>query len=204
MEVQLARRTPKRYRFGTILALAGAALLATSGVAVADTETGQHGHYVFKDDPTYGATCVYGSYNGKYKLTQIVVKAPKLWWLDTTSENNRERGMVGWALTVQISEPGAYGPWHDLFVSQTIVKRAYEDQPPYDNADKARLPQMTLSINGAYKRKPNAHARLIHDAFWYANGSTIGSVTHEQVLYAVQGVPGYSGLTTACPIHIVP
>ena len=200
----MARRTPKRYRFGTILALAGAALFATSGVAVADTQVGQVGHYLFKEGAPAGATCVYAHSNGKYKLTQIVVKAPKLWWPDTTSENNRERGTVGWALTVEISEPGAYGPWHNLFTSQMVTKRAYEDQPPYDNADKARLPQMTLYINGGYRKKPNAHARVIHDAYWYANGSTMGQVTHEQFNYAIQGVPGYSGLTTACPIHIVP
>ena len=67
---------------------------------------------------------------------------------------------------------------------------------PYDNADKARLPQMTLHINGGYRKKPNAHARVIHDAYWYANGSTMGSVTHEQFNYAIQGVPGYRALTT--------
>ena len=76
----MARRTPKRYRFGTILALAGAALFATSGVAVADTQVGQVGHYLFKEGAPVGATCVYAHSNGKYKLTQIVVKAPKLWW----------------------------------------------------------------------------------------------------------------------------
>lgn len=200
----MIRHTPKRYRVTTIVALVGAALFATSGVALADTQVGQVGHYVFKEGSPVGATCVYAWSNGRYKLTRIVVNAPKLWWPDTTAENNREHGTVGWELTVQISNPGAYGPWHDLFSSQEIRRRAFEDQPPYDNADKARLPKMTLFINGAYKKKPNAHARVIHDAYWYANGSTMGQVTHEQFNYSIQGVPGWTSVTTACPIHIFP
>jgi hypothetical protein len=186
-----------------MVAVATAAVFATSGVAVADTETGQHGNYVFRDDSAkFGATCVYASQGGgKYKLTKIVVKPPWLWWPDTNSDNNRERGTVGWAMWVQISKPGAYGPWHTLYTSPRQDKRAYEDQPAYDKADAARLPTMTLNINGGYKKKPNAHARIVHDAVWLGSNSTLGEVTHEQLYYAVQGIPGQTGLTTACPIH---
>ncbi len=196
------RGTPRRYRLSALLAVAGAALFATSGVAFADTETGQIGHYVFKDDATkYGATCVYSG-SGPYKLTQIIVKAPWLWWPDTNSDNNREHGKVGWQLSVQIAKAGAYGPWHTLYMAPTQVKTAHEDQPPYDKADRARLPKMTLNINGGYKHKPNAYARVAHDAFWYAsNGSTMGTVTHEQFYYKWQNVPGQTGSTGACPIH---
>jgi hypothetical protein len=199
-------RTPKRYRFTALVAVAGAALFATSGVAVADTESGQHGNYVFRDDSVkFGATCVYASQgSGKYKLTQIVVKAPWLWWMDTDSGNNREHGTVGWQMWVQISNPGAYGPWHTLYTSPMQTKRAYEDQPAYDKADAARLPTMTLNINGGYKKKPNAHARIVHDGFWLGNNDALGEVTHEQFNYAIKGVPGYTGLTTACPIHFAP
>jgi hypothetical protein len=184
------------------VAVAGAALFATSGVALADTETGQHGHYLFKDDSsTYGATCVYSG-SGPYKLVQIVVKAPSLWWPDTNSGNNREHGKVGWQLSVQISTPGAYGPWHTLYVNPGEVKTAYEDQPPYDKADSANLATWTLNINGSYKHKPNAYARIVHEAFWYnGDGSTMGTVTHEQVNYQWQHVFGPLGSTGACPIH---
>ena len=133
--------TPRRYRLTALVAIAGAALFATSGVALADTESGQHGHYLFKDDSTtYGATCVYSG-SGPYKLSQIIVKAPSLWWPDTNSGNNKEHGKVGWQLSVQISKPGAYGPWHTLYMNDVEIKTAYEDQPPYDKADKAKLPR---------------------------------------------------------------
>jgi len=186
-----------------MLAIAGAALFATSGVVYADTDNGQHGNYVFRDDSVkFGATCVYANQGGgHYKLSQIVVKAPWLWWPDTNSSNNREHGTVGWDMWVQISNPGAYGPWNTLYTSALQTKTAYEDQPAYDKADAARLPTMTLYINGGYKKKPNAHARIVHEALWLNGNAVMGSVTHEQLNYAIQGIPGQTGLTTACPIH---
>jgi hypothetical protein len=192
-------------RFAAALALTAAAMLASSGIALANSETGQHGHYLFKDDPvTFGATCVYVPLSSGYKLTHIVVKPPSLWWPDTNSGNNREHGRVGWQLALQISVPGAYGPWHTLFNAPTQVKQAYEDQPAYDPADKANLPKMRLDVNGGYRKKPDAHARVVHTAYWYANdNSVMGTVTHEQFNYRIDGVPGHTGLTTACPIHLI-
>jgi hypothetical protein len=192
-------------RFGAVIALAGAAVLATSGIALADSESGQHGHYVFKDDPgTVGATCVYAAVSPGYKLTSIVVKPASLWWPDTNSGNNREHGKVGWRLSLQISEPGAYGPWHTLFNAPTQIKQAYEDQPAYDPADRANLAKMTLDVNGGYRKKPDAHARVVHTAYWYAGDSSVmGTVTHEQFYYRIAGVPGHTELTTACPIHLI-
>ena len=58
---------------------------------------------------------------------------------------------------------------------------------------------MTLYINGGYKEKCNAHARVVHDAFWLSGDG--GEVTHEQLNYEIQGVPGQTAVTTACPIH---
>ena len=196
--------TPRRYRLTALVAIAGAALFATSGVALADTESGQHGHYVFKDDPsTGGATCVYTG-SGPYKLVQIVVKAPLLWWPDTNSSNKREHGKVGWQVSVQISTPGAYGPWHTLYSTIPQQKTAYEDQPAYDKADSPRLATWTLAINGSYKHKPNAYARIEHEAFWYnPDWSIMGTVTHEQLNYKWQNVSN-GGSTGACPIHVSP
>lgn len=204
-EFELAHRTPKRYRLSAVVALAGAAVFATSGLALADSESGQHGHYVFKDDAsTKGATCVYAG-SDPYKLTQIVVKPPSLWWPDTDSSNNRQHGLVGWQVSVQISVPGAYGPWHTLYTTSPQVKKAYEDQPAYDKADMAKLATWTLAINGSYKHKPHAYARIVQEAFWYnANGSMLGSVSHEQFNFKWQNVPNQNGSTTACPIHYAP
>ncbi len=200
-EGQLTGRTPRRYRLTAIAALAGAALFATSGLALADSETGQLGHYVFKDDQaTGGATCVYSG-SGPYKLTQIVVKAPSLWWPDTNSGNSKQHGKVGWQPSVQISVPGAYGPWHTLYVAPAQTKTAYEDQPPYSKADRARLATYTLNINGSYKHKPNAYARVEHEALWYKPDSSImGTVTHDQFNYKWQNTPN-AGSTGGCPIH---
>jgi len=174
-------------------------------VTLADSETGQHGHYLFKDDATkYGATCIYAG-SGPYKLTQIVVKAPSLWWPDTVSGNNNEHGTVGWQLSLQISVPGAYGPWHTLFTTSPQQKTAHEDQPPYNPTDKAKLAQWTLNVNGGFKHKPNAYAAVEHEALWYnPDSSTMGTVTHDQFYYKWQNVPGQSGSTGACPIHYMP
>jgi hypothetical protein len=202
----MTRHTPRRYRFGTILALAGAALFATAGVAAADTESGQIGHYNFKDNQSKpNATCIYSG-SSHYSLNQIVVKAPSVWWPDTNSSNNREHGRVGWQISVQISLPGAYGPWKTLYMTEVDKKRAYEDQPPYDKADKAPLAQWTLNIPASnYNGKPNAYARVVPMLFWYAgDGSTMGSVTHDQTNYKWQNTTGITSSTTACPIHFTP
>jgi hypothetical protein len=199
----MTRRTRPAYRLSALLALAGAALFATSGVALADSQTGQVGHYLFKDDATKGgATCVYSG-SGTYTLTKIVVKAPALWWPNNNSSVNREHGKVGWQLSVLVSKPGAYGPWHTWYMTTTQVKTAYEDQPAYDAADKAPLATWTLNINAkAYKRYPNAYAGIEHTAFWYAsNSSTMGSVVHDQFYFKWQNVPAQTGSTGACPIH---
>lgn len=191
-----------RYRALTIAALALGALMASSGIAAADTTTGQVGHYIFKDNAeTYGATCVYAG-SGPYKLTQIVVKPPSLWWPDTNSANNRQHGKVGWQPSLQISKPGTAGPWNTLFDAPAVVRVAYEDHPAYDAADKANLPKYTLFVNHSYNKYPNANARIVHAAFWYAgDGTTKGSVMHEQVNYAWQNVPGVTSSTVGCPIH---
>src|SRR3954468_6820114 len=100
----MTRSISRRSTLSVALAVAGAAVFATSGLTLADSESGQHGHYAFKDDAsTGGATCVYSTAG---KLTEIVVKPPSLWWPDTDSGNNNEHGRVGWQLAVQISMPG--------------------------------------------------------------------------------------------------
>jgi hypothetical protein len=199
----MPKHVPVRFRALTIVALALGALMASSGLAAAaDPETGQHGNYVYKDnETTYGATCVYSG-SGPYKLTQVVVKPPSLWWWDSNAANNRQHGMVGWQTSLQISRPGSDGPWNTLFSAPTLRRVAFEDHPTMDPADKANLPRMTLLVNHAYTKYPNAYARVMHEAFWFGrDGSTKGTVTHLQVNYAWQNVPGMSGSTGGCPIH---
>ena len=202
----MPRHIPVRYRALTIGSLVLGAVMASSGVtAAADTEVGQHGNYIFKDDAsTYGATCVYSG-SGPYKLTEIVVKPPSLWWPDTNPANNLQHGKVGWQPSLQISKPGTSGPWNTLFDAPTVVRVAYEDHPAYDPGDKANLPKYTLYVNHSYNKHPNAYARIVHEAFWYAgDGSTKGTVTHEQLNYGWLNVPGVSGSTTGCPVHYSP
>ena len=198
----MPRHVPIRFRALTITALALGALMASSGIAAADTVTGQVGHYAFKDsDVTYGAKCVYSG-TGPYKLAEIVVQPPLLWWPDTNATNNREHGKVGWQPSLQLSRHGTAGPWNTLFDAPTLVRTAYEDHPAYDPADSANLPRYTLYVNHAYNKYPDMYARILHTAFWYAgDGSTKGTVTHEQMNYRWLNVPGMTGSTMGCPIH---
>jgi hypothetical protein len=201
----MTHRTPRRYRFGAMIAIAGAALFATSGVAAADTENGQHGHFNFRDNQSSPiVNCIYSGTN-PYRLTTIVVKAPGIWWPDLNSMNNREHGKVGWQLAVQTSLPGAYGPWKTFYSTDVDKRTAYEDNPAYDPADKAPLVKWTLSFNWAnFSSHPNAYARIEGTASWYmSDGSTMGTVTHDFFYYKWTNVPGMSASTTACPIKFV-
>jgi hypothetical protein len=189
-----------------MVALAGAALMATSGVAMADTETGQVGDYNFRDTQAKPVvSCIYSGSN-PYKLTSIVVKPPAVWWPDSSSTNNREHGKVGLSLAVQTSLPGAYGPWKTFYTSDTDKARAYEDRPAYDAADGARLATYTLSFNPKpFASHHNAYARVEATVYWYrADGSVMGSVVHDYDNFKWVNTTSVMQSTTACPIRFTP
>jgi hypothetical protein len=187
-------------------AIALSCLLGASGVALADTESGQHGHYVFTDDVTNrGVVCVYAGSN-PYRLVRLVIKAPAVWWWDANSSSATEHGRVGWRAIVQVSLPGAYGPFNTVLKSSIQKATAYEDQPPYDLNDKAPLTRKRLDFDPApYKSQPNAYVRVDAKALWYRpNGSAAGWVRHTIFNYTWRNIPGMQGSTTACPIRVWP
>ncbi len=200
--MRFPRNLRRRLLTGTAIALC--CLLGASGVALADTESGQHGHYLFTDDSTNrGVVCVYAGSN-PYRLVSLIVKAPSLWWWDTNSSSATEHGRVGWRAIVQVSLPGAYGPFNTVLRSSIQKATAYEDQPPYDVNDKAPLTRKKLAFDPApYKSQPNAYVRVDAKAFWYRpNGSTAGWVRHTVFNYAWRNIPSMPGSTTACPIRV--
>ena len=62
---------------------------------------------------------------------------------------------------------------------------------------------ISFSFNpNPYVNDENAYVRVIWKAFWYrTDGTTAGSVAHEQVYYEWRNFPGMTGSTTACLIR---
>ncbi len=193
-----------RRRMASVTALALGALLSSSGVVFADSETGQTGHYMFREAPGgEGVVCVYSG-SGNFRLTKLIVKPPSLWWPDTDANNNRQRGRVGYRAFVQVSLPGAYGPWQPLKKTTIQKSTAYEDTPDYDMADRAPLTKRQVAFDPSpYGPESNAHVRVVYKAFWYRpNGSVAGTFTHEQFYYEWRNAGASTGSTTACPIRM--
>jgi hypothetical protein len=190
-------------RFLTGSALALSAVLALGGTVLADSESGQVGHYDFNDTQDHeGGVCVYAGSN-PYRLVQVVFKAPRVWWPDTNSDSNTQHGKVGFQGIVRESLGGAYGPY-DLVKKSDIMKAtAYEDHPDYDLSDKAPLTKITMSINPSnYSSHPNAYIHLRSKVFWYrSDGSVRGMASHDVFYYKWQNVPGNPAATTACPVR---
>lgn len=184
------------------LALAIAAIVGSSGLALAETEVGQHGNYLFVDDATnYGVTCVYSG-GATRRLTQVTAKPPSLWWPNTSSDNNTQHGKVGWRVFVQVSTTGGYGPWTTTAKSPILTAIAYEDQPAYDPVDRAPLSKVKMAFDPTpYLANSAAHVHIVIKALWYKpNGSTLGSVTHDQIYMKWKNGAGNAGSTGACPI----
>lgn len=184
------------------LALAVAAMLGTSSLAYADTESGQHGNYSFADDLTnFGVTCVYSG-GATRRLTQVIAKPPSLWWPNTNTNNNTQHGKTGWRVLVQLSTAGGYGPWTTLSKSAIKTAIAYEDQPAYDPSDKAPFSKIKLAFDPTpYLSNSNAHVHMVIKAFWYKpDGSLMGSVTHDQEFLKWANGAGIVSSTNACPI----
>lgn len=193
-----------RRRGVSALALAVTAVLALAGAVQADSETGQHGNYLFRDDSGHaGAVCVYAGSN-PFRLVQIIVRAPYLWWPDTNAESNTQHGKVGFRGIVRLSKPGAYGPWDKIKQSDIHKATAYEDQPDYDVNDKAPLTKITMSFDPSkYSGHPNAYISVRIKGYWYKkNGDVLGTVTHDVFYYEFRNVPEADGGTTACPIRM--
>ena len=159
------------------VALAAGLMVGTSVGVAADSETGQTGRHLYTDDADHpGATCIYKGQNSPFHLRHINVRAPKVWWPDTNSTNTNQHGMTGWRAVVQQS-PGDDAPWTTAYKSPLQKAIAYEDDPPYDLADKAPFTKRSFDFH--YDKSKGTYFRVLVKAYWYrSNGSVLGKATH--------------------------
>jgi hypothetical protein len=171
-------------------------LLGTTSV-LADTRSGTIGHYRVKDTTSSpAATCNYTSPYPNHYLVSFSVKAPSLWWPNTTSSDSREHGTVGWWPVVQVKTNGS---WRTIVNGAGQQAVAYEDRPAYDSADRA--PLSTKSVT--WSATDQELYRVLVRAAWYrADGSAMGQVKHTVGHYR-QAYTGWStSVTGGCPGRI--
>jgi len=158
-------------------------------------QTGQTGNYLFTDSSTTaGVVCHYSS-TGQNQLDKVTVKAPSVWWPDTSSNSNTQHGTVGWQAFVY--HKGASATTWKLLKKTTVHKAtAYEGYPgAYDTADKAPFTNLAVSIPGTNYAFTHEF-RVKVKVYWYSkvDGSVMGSVAHT-VLYYKWG-PGSTDIRT--------
>ena len=170
-------RTPSIRRSALILGAVAALMVtavAPAAAAPPDSTTGQIGHYVVPENevnPT--VNCRYDG--SPDTLDKFVAKPPKVWWPDTNSSNDTQRGTVGWRIRIQQATNPDTGPWSKTYQSSVIKKTAFEDQPFEDAADAA--PFTTRSI--LWNRSGAKSYRVIYVLYWYnGNGTINGSAKH--------------------------
>lgn len=176
--------------------------IALSGVAAADSVTGQHGNYIFVDghsQSTTGASCKYTDVgNFTYDIYKMVARAPQVWWPNTDSGNTTQHGRVGWKFSIYHKTPAAL-TWTLLKSSSVQKKTAYEDQlAPYSLATKAPFTNLSLSITaGNFPATELFMARV--KVLWYRPDGTVkGSVTHDVQEYKWMSGTTLQGFNSNC------
>ena len=155
------------------------------------------------DSVNYGATCIYSSSGRRqYKLTQIVVKAPSLWWPDTDSGNNREHGKVCWELIgPDLHSRRLWTMEHAVHDTRADQDRVRRPARLTTRRTRRNLATWTLNINGVVqeqaKRLRTRGARGRSGSNGDARRS--GTVTHEQFYYKWQDVSGPQRLDRRLP-----
>jgi hypothetical protein len=181
--------------FGAVVA-ASVLSIGFSGVAAADTVSGQVGHFIFTDGnstTTAGAKCRYTQTDpNTWRIYRIVARAPKVWWPDTSSTSNTQHGRVGWRVILKYRHSGDTA-WTVLKKSAIQYATAYEDHPLYDSADKAPFTKIAVDFNGSnfavgdqfmvtdrvnwYRKDGSVRGYATHDVFYYnqiVSGSSFG------------------------------
>lgn len=161
-------------------------LLGSAVPALADTTTGQVGHYQIADvDGDEIVNCRYNDTGTKLKLDKFVAKAPQAWWPDTDSDNDNQSGTVGWRIRIdQSSSTEGAGPWTATYTSSWVKKTAHEDQPFHDAADAAPFTGRGITWN----RSGDKSYRVTYILRWFRrNGTTLGTAKHTIVFYNLTG-----------------
>ena len=167
---------------GAVLALT----IAGAVPAAAGTVTGQVGHYVISDvEGNEIVNCRYNDASGTPKLDRIVARPPKVWWPDTNSSKDDQKGKVGWRIVIQKTGNPDTGPWTTTYTSTWVKKTAREDQPFQDPADAAPFTARGIPWS---RSGNNTVFRVIYVLRWFKpNGSTLGTAKHTVVYYNITG-----------------
>jgi hypothetical protein len=174
----------------TALAVAAILVMLATTSASADTKSGTFGHYAVTDTSGRpGVTCSYTSSYPNHYLVSMTVRAPSVWWPNTTSANDTENGLVGWWPVVQRQTNSGWKTVADEAAQQAT---AYEDRPLKDPADRAPFSSRTVAVSAS----DNELYRVIVKVAWYAtDASVMGSARHTVKRYRLT-YPGWSSATT--------
>jgi hypothetical protein len=145
-----------------------------------DHTSGQIGHYDFRDyaygSHTGNIDCNYRTLSsGQRRIKEFVLRAPRIWWPDTNSENTNQHGTVGWRYRLQQTTDPDDDPWTTVFKSSVQKRTAHEDHPGFSDGDKAPFDTRTLT----WSSSKTVYYRVKATVYWYrSNGSVKGQVDH--------------------------
>jgi hypothetical protein len=178
-----------RHRGSRGIAACAALVLACSvggNAVLADSHSGTTGHYAISDSTSHpGATCNYTSDYPNHYLVSLTIRAPSVWWPNTTASDTAEHGTVGWLPAVQRQHGSAWttvasGAWQQAV--------AHEDRPLHDPADRALFTNQTVSWSTGTAEL----YRVVIKLAWYGgNSSVVGQAKHVVKHYRLV-YPGYA------------
>jgi hypothetical protein len=151
------------------IAFAASLALAGGGLASADVELGDHGHFgphqLDDADFSPGVTCNYGTHPSAYRLTRVRVKAP---YVHAAGADPQK---VGWDFQLQFGT-SENGPWKLVATSQrhTATGTASSIAP---------FKPMSVAVDAA----KHGHYRVIMGIYWYKHGSINGHSRHRLEWY---------------------
>jgi hypothetical protein len=137
--------------------------------------TGQIGPYDFRDMETHPAVdCDYRELsNGVRRIKHFKVRAPRVWWPDTNSDNDHQHGVVGWRFRIQKTTDPDDHPWSTVFTSSIQKRTAHEGA--YDVAFKAPFAARNLDWSSGQ----TVYYRVKSTVYWFkGNGTVKGSISY--------------------------
>jgi hypothetical protein len=180
---------PHAPRLAVAGAVAGLLCLLWTAPVAADSKSGVIGHYQVKDTSAHPpVTCNYTNAYPSHYLVSLSVKAPKVWWPNTSKSDKNENGMVGWWPVIQRQTKTG---WHTVTTGAEQQAVAHEDHPRYDAADRAPLTKKTI----AWKASEPDMYRVVVYVTWYGQDAAMGHVKHVVAHYRM-AYAGYSSKGT--------
>ncbi len=187
----MEHRPSRRVRRGLLIPVLLLCLMLVGSVPASayspppDQTSGQIGHYDFRDyaygSHTGNIDCNYRKLSsGQRRIKEFVMRAPRIWWPDTNSDNNNQHGTVGWRYRLQQTTDPDDDPWTTVFKSSVQKRTAHEDHPAFSDGDKAPFNTRTLT----WSSSKTVYYRIKATVYWYrSNGSVKGQVDHWYYLY---------------------